>query len=640
MNGFATFQRERAPWFIWALMLGLAIIPPLTFAWIWFAPPAGTVPTGVYGVDGAVFVNCMRMFDTNYFTPYASCQAVLGDHSSAYFTPPFFWLYGALGAFGRLIHANEFLLLGCANGLGLFLYLFAVERFLRTVFPRQANLGFVLFAIAGGPGGVMYIASWALGFLNAPNFEPYFYRCALYQLFEGARPSPILAAPRLYYTISMACCFGALTCFLRQYENRSRAHGAWGALLLFAGTLINLRYGVMAWGVMCCYLIADSRWDWRGLLRKAFASLEMFAPTALAWLIGWLLMRRNPMFVRGTMEVVRTHMWLSPFICAMLFHLIAAVSPILKSARDGSRVARVMSCGAMGYLAAYAGLYVLYNAYYGNYLLCLDVTSAMRVSDPALIGAIIGVVYGVVRGGVSKANTSDGTEIDRTRLAWVALWFLVFGSVAISAFGGGWFLRLVPERLMIFLAVPLAVFAAHGIQLIAKTHGRFAMAFVGVMIACGLCSIGVSSACFQGPLGHRPGKGPYGYAHCELMNETDARLIEKIDGGVVLAPVTYGPSFADVLAIRPGVKVLFGFGSMNLGDLDPAESEKEARAFFDASSSDESRRALVERRCVNYVFCPDSHPLPEDMLRALRGTPWLQETARDGAGVLYKIVVD
>jgi len=627
MNAAGTTERKGTPKWVWAIMIALPAIMPLTFLWIAYFPPAGMAPTGIHGVDGAVFINCMRMLETGFYTPFANCHAPLGTHSSAYFAAPFFWMYGLLGALGRIIHANEFLLLGIANGVGGFLYLLAAYFFLRTAFPKQANLAFALFALAGGPGGVLYVLSWLLDLHHAPQFEPYFYRYALYQLFEGARPSPILAMPRLYYTVSMACCLAAIACFIKSEDTR---HKTAAALLLFLGTLVNLRYGPMAWGVIVLYLIVNAD---RSLHDRMRAAMAMLAPVALAWAIGWWMLRRSPAFVEGTTEHIRTHMWLSPFISAMLFHLIIVPRQAALGIRPLRGIARVASSAALGYLAAYTILYVLYNAYYGNVWLCLDVTSAMRISDPSLLGAVAGAAWSIAR----HHGMTLTADVERVRTGWISLWMLSFLCIAISAFGQGWFLRLVPERAMIFLALPFAVLAAKGLQEWRATRPRLAISLLAVMLVCGLCAIGVASACFQGPLGHRPGQSPYGYAHCEIMNKADADLLARIDGGVVLTPVTYGPSFSDVLAVQPNTGVVYGFGSVNLGDRDPAAAKEDTDAFFSKGCDEFLRRKFVEQWCVRYVYCPDSHPVDENVLEELRRTPWLEEVGVSGEAALFKV---
>jgi hypothetical protein len=627
MNATAAPERTGTPWWVWAIMIALPAIMPLTFLWIAYFPPLGTTPTGIHGVDGAVFINCMRMFETGFYTPFANCHAPLGTYSSAYFAAPFFWMYGFLGALGRLIHVNEFLLLGIANGVGGFLYLLAAYFFLRTAFPKQANLAFALFALAGGPGGVLYIVTWLLGLHQAPQFEPYFYRYALYQLFEGARPSPILAMPRLYYTVSMACCLAAIACFIKSEDTR---HKTAAALLLFLGTLVNLRYGPMSWGVIVLYLIVNADRSLRGRMRAAMA---MLAPVALAWAIGWWMLRRSPAFVEGATEHIRTHMWLSPFISAMLFHLIVVPRQAALGIRPLRGIARVASSAALGYLAAYTILYVLYSAYYGNVWLCLDVTSAMRISDPSLLGAVAGALWSIAR----HRGMTLTADVEKVRTGWISLWMLSFLCIAISAFGQGWFLRLVPERAMIFLALPFAVLAAKGLQEWRATRPRLAISLLAVMLVCGLCAIGVASACFQGPLGHRPGQSPYGGAHCEIMNKADADLLARIDGGVVLTPVTYGPSFGDVLAVRPNTGVVYGVGSVSLEDRDPAAAKEDTDAFFSKGCDEFLRRKFVEQWCVRYVYCPDSHPVDGNVLEDLRRTPWLEEVGVSGKAVLFKV---
>ena len=661
MNAVAAPERRSTPWWVWVIMIALPCIMPLTFLWIAYFPPAGTTPTGIQGVDGAVFINCMRMFETGFYTPFANCHAPLGGHSSAYFAAPFFWMYGVLGAIGRCIHANEFLLLGVANGVGGFLYLLAAYFFLRTAFPRQANLAFLLFALAGGPGGLLYVVTWLLGLHDAPQFEPYFYRYALYQLFEGARPSPILAMPRLYYTVSMACCLGGIAYFLKgeqvgpvspkprpaglrsgfrkcgyafgegePTETQRRPYRIATAVLLFLGTLINLRYGPMAWGVVVLYLIVDAN---RTIRERTRAAIGTLAPIALAWAIGWWMLGRSPAFVESVTGQIRTHMWLSPFVSAMLFHLIIVPRQVFLGTRPLSRVPRIVSSAASGYLTTFAVLYVLYNAYYGNVWLCLDVTSAIRISDPSLLGALAGAMWSIVR----HRGTTSAADVEKLRTGWVSMWLLCFLCIAISAFGQGWFLRLVPERVMIFLALPFAVLASKGLQEWRQTRPRLAVSLLSVMVVCGLCAIGVASACFQGPLEHRPGKGPYRYAHCEIMGNADADLMARIPDGVVLTPVTYGPSFGDVLAVRPNIGVVYGFGSVNLSNRDPAAAKDDSAAFFTEGCDDAIRKKLVEKWCVGFVYCPDSPPGAERVIGELRRTPWLEEVGASGKAVLFLV---
>jgi hypothetical protein len=620
---------RRIPLWIWGIMVGLSGIVPITFVWAKYFPPPGTVSTGIHGVDGAVFITCMRMFDTGFFSPFANCRSPLGTHSSAYFAAPFFWMYGILGSLGRAFRLDEVLLLGLANGLGGFLYLLAVYLFLREAFPKQANLAFLLFALAGGPGGVLYIITWLLGVQASPLFEDYFYRYALQQLFEGARLSPVLAMSRLYYTASMACCVAALTCFLKSFRVEARRNTALSMMWLFLGTFINLRYGPMAWAILALYLLADRA---RALRDRFRLGATLVVPVILAGGLGWLMLRRSPMYIEGATTYVRTHMWFSTFLSAVLFHLAVVPRQTMLGTRTLPRIARLCAYAGVGYLVAYFVLYVLYNAYYGNLWRCLDVTSAIRISDWALAGAGIGILWNLLRPGPPASRS------DASLHGWITLWLLAFLTVGISAFGQGWFLRFCPERVMIFLGLPIAILAALGIEEWRRTRPRMARLLLGTMIGCGICAIAVASACFQGVLGHRPGKGPYGYAHCELMNQADADALQSLPGGVVLTPVTYGPSFGDVLAQRPNTSVVFGFGSVNLSDRDQGASKADCRTFFAGTTSETVRKAIVDDWCVDYVYCPDSHPVDPDVVTTLQQTPWLEEVTRCGNAMLFRVL--
>ena len=87
--------------------------------------------------DSVIFIHAMRMFDTDFWAPYVSCAAADQGHSASYFPLPFMWMYGCVGAVGRLLHINEFLMLGLANACGAALYLSAIYFFLTQ--PSHRN---------------------------------------------------------------------------------------------------------------------------------------------------------------------------------------------------------------------------------------------------------------------------------------------------------------------------------------------------------------------------------------------------------------------------------------------------------------------------------------------------------------------
>ena len=626
-----TSGRRRIPAWVWAVTIMLSSIPPFTHFWIAHFPPEGTAPTGLHGGDSAVFIHCMRMFETGFFSPYANCKAARGTHSPGYFAAPFFWIYGAVGAIGRALHVDEFQTLGWANGLGGFAYLLAAYLFLREAFPKQANPAFLLFALGGGPGGILFMVTGALGLHGAPDFEAYFERYAHYQLFEGAGLMPVLLMTRLYYTLPLACCLVALALLLKGTEGASRRFIAAAAVLLFVATLINLRFGPMAWGVFVLYLAADGQ---RPLSTRARLAAVTAIPVLVAWALGGLMLRKNPAYVAGALATVRTNIWLSPFVAATIFHLTVVPQEVVRGVRRLPRFARTCACAAIGYLVAYLVLYCLYNAYYGNIWRCLDYNSALNISDWALLGAAIGAALGL---GSPARNVSPCDE-NAVAHAWIALWLLGLLAVGISAFGHGWFLRLVPQRLIVFLPLPLAVAAARGIQRLHATRPYLARTLTVVMVTCGVCSIVVASACFQGPLGHRPGRGPFAWTHCELMSLADADALDCVDGGVVLTPVTWGPAMGDVAAIRPNTSTVFGYGALNFTDERHTASFELLHAFFNDDTPEASRKKLVDDWCVDYVYCPDCHPVDEHVLAALRDTPWLSEVTRSGKAVLFRVV--
>ena len=665
MNDRADSQRisDRTPAWVWAVMLALSLTQPLTAHWIQHFPPVGTVPTGLSGGDSAVFIHCIRMFDTGFFSPYANCHSALGTHSPANFPAPFFWLYGVIGALGRALRLDDFQTLGWANGVCGFLYLFAAYRFLRAAFPRIANLAFGLFALGGGPAGILYVITGFLGLHDHPLFEPYFQRFVEYQLSEGVSLSPILLLPRIYYTLPLACCFGAITCYLIACGTGRQGHRfalgtAAACVLLFAGTFINQRFGPMAWAVILLYAILDRDSPLASrVVTPAVALVSVCAAIAL----GWAMMRGNLAYVQGTLAVGRNQIWLSPLIVAALFHWGVVPREIVIHAKRLASFARVAAYGALGYLMAFLLLYVGYNAYFGNLWRCLDFTSAVHMSDWALMGVVAGFAWGIARsrrkeearrkkkdvlcGDVDSLflhpspfilHPSSFQPEDR-RAQWMVLWFLAFLAVGISAFGQGWFLRLGPQRALAFLGVPVAVLTALGIRRLRETHPCAARALTATILLCGISSILVASACFQGPLGHRPNRGPFAYTHAELITETDAEALEHIDRGVVLAPVTYGPPFGDVIAQRPGLSTVFGYGTLCLSDRDSLAVMRQVQRFFSQDVSEQDRRTLVQDWCVNYVYCPDSTRVEDEVLADLRQIPWLKEVVQYGHAVVFKV---
>ena len=629
MSGGNANDPTRTPTWVWAVAAVLAATQPLLCLWTTYAPPAGLVSTGLHVPDSALFLHAMRMFRTGFESLYATCQSPYGTHSIAYFPLPHLWLYGALGAVARLAALPDFIAYGLANGLGAFVYLLVVYALLREVAPKQANLAFLLYTLSGGFGGILYVATGAFGLHAAPGFEDYFRRYALYELFEGAHLQPLLCFPRLYYTVSLALCLGALTLLARGVRRARVTPVVAAGLLMVPGAFINLRYGVFTLALAALFLYAQSERPARmrpARTRYAYGAL-LAAPAAVGAALALALLRTNPVAIRNHHDVASQVMYLSPFLSVVALHLLVVPGEAARRIGRLPLMGRVAAFGATGYLTAFAALFLAYQVYYGNVLVARDAAVAVAVSDWALLGACAGAAYALAR----RGRSAPASERD-----WVVLWLLFFLALAISAFGRGWFLQFGPQRLQIFLWLPICVLSAAGLERWRKSRPRAARGLTAAMVACGLTSAAVTVLCFQGPLGYRPGASPYAAFHAEVMTEADAAVMAHVGAGIVLAPL-YA---ADVIAMRRGNRVVFGVGSFNCSDQRFVTLRAQVADFFSPAADDPRRRQCVRDWCVGYVYCPDTWPVDADTVEQLRSTPWLHEVAAEGRAVLFEVAAD
>ena len=664
--------REGVPKWVWLVIAALACIEPLTHVWIAHFPPAGTVPTGMHVGDSGHHLICMRMFETGFHSPFAKDAPPYGTHHFGFFAPPLFLLYGVLGLIRRALGVDAFLFLGLANGVGGALYLASAYAFLRAVVPRHANRAFLLFALGGGLGGVLFVVTGALGLHAAPAFEEYFRRYAHYGLIEGPHLSPVLLTPRLYYTLPMALALGGLTAFVRVGRwptlraarecgrRRSRRQpkaqgggkqspGFWDATdsapegrqqpmrtrhlvvagaLLFCATFINVRVGPVAWVIAALHLAC--RTDRPGGERLRLG-VGLAAPVALGAALASAMIGLSPAYSANLIATVKMSMWLSPFVSATVFYFLVVPCEVGRGLRVLPPWLRVAAWAAVGYLAAFAVLYLGYQAYYGNVWRCLDVTVAIRMSDWALLGAPMGALWAMRR----RAPRDEASEANGT--AWVVLWLLFFLALALSAFGQGWFMRLNPQRLMIWLGLPICILGAQGLARIEGQRRKLGRALTAIIVGCGVCSIAVASLFFQGPLGREPGKGPFAYLHYEVMTRADAHILDRLEEGRVLTPPWSPISFGEIVALRPGLSVVGGPGAMNISAERFGPLQAQVEQFFNVDGSDEARRDLVREWGVDYVYCPDTCPVDEALLDKLRSTEWLHVVAEQDKAVLFKV---
>lgn len=612
----------RTPWWVWALGAVLACTEPVMHIWIASFPPPNAVPTGLRAHDSVIYLQSMKAVESGCEMPFAGVESSRGDQDPRYFVVPNFMLYAALGALAHALHVDHFLFLGFANGLGAFLYLIAVFRFLEEASPRYARAAFALFALGGGLGGVSYLFTGILGLHDVHLFDEYFRRFALYELIEGPHLLPFLHFQRIYYTVSLACCYAGLALFLR-YERQGRRF-AWPAcLLLAAGTFINMRYGPLAWSILALCLI-----DRPGAprLRAELAGIAL-GGVLLGLAAAVTAHYAHPRLLENAYHTVRQAMWLSPFVCAAALHSITVPQRVVFALARSRGLPRALGFAACGYLAAFAALFLAYQVYYGNLLIARDAAAALAISDWALAGGLLGA------GAAFLFRRFSAEAGARPPQSWVSLWLLLFTAGAVSAFAQGRFLGFSPQRLMVFLWLPLCLLSAETLT-DWGTRRRIPCALTSAAFAvAGVSSILVSALFFHGPVGRVPGKGPFARLHTEIMSSADAELLDAVRPGRVLAPMPFG----DIASLRPGVGAVHGVGALQ-ADIAYLETEQAVSRFFSADGDDAFRRRFVRERRVDYVYCPDTFPVDEAVVRRLRAARWLRVAAEGGRGVLFQVV--
>ncbi|HPO14758.1 MAG TPA: hypothetical protein PLI09_15055 [Candidatus Hydrogenedentes bacterium] len=623
------------PRWVWVIIIALSLVEPVTHGVLLYGLPEGVAPTGLHIGDTAFFLTAMQIFLNGFESPYATCQSPAGYKNITYFVLPLDWLYGVLGVCAAVLHVHRFIVLGIANGLGMMLYLLAVYWFLRSMAPRRANLAFVLFVLCGGVAGMLYIVTGLLGMQGLPGFETWFRRYANYELIEGAFLAPWLMAPRLYYTLPLAIGFASLTLWLRAYREQPGRPG-WGSLLLLlAGSYLNARLGPMFMAVAGLYVLMDTRVQWW----KRVGYVALYAvPAVITTSLLMLQLRWNPESLENADTILRRCAWLGSMAGLLVWRLVVLPYAARPGWRDLSWLWRCVAGMALGYLAAFAVLYVGYQKYKGTLWAGGDVMAAVAVSDWALLGLVPGVIvsWWLRPKAAACPEASEAEELKaQTPLGWFWLWFLLFLAVAVSAFGQGRFLSLTPERMMALMGVPLAVLSAEGLS---RMPRMFSRGMLGVLVVSGLCSMLVAVLCFQGPLFHRF-QGPFSWAHSEIMSPVDARLMEKIDQGTVLAPDWRSPLFGDfIVHNRPGTRTIYGLGSLDYGGVHIRSLSRNVQRFFTATSNDWERQQFVRNWCVDYVYCPQTEPVAPEALRQLREATWLREVASEDRAALFEVL--
>lgn len=622
--------KRRMPRWVGMIILGLGLINPISHWAIRHFPPEGTVPSGLHTVDTGACLTAMAHCGGDFYSPYARCRSEFGTHHSSLYSLPHHNLYGAMGVAGRFLRIPPFYMLALANGTGLAFYLLAAYLLLRVAVPHLANLAFLLFALGGGLGGVLYVAASVLGMNDHPLFPEYFYRYFIAELCEGARFQPHLLAARLYYTLPLGLGLLAISGTIAAAQERRYRWLPPAALALALGCFLNFRVGPMVWSVAIAYLICADKAP--GCIRWTAAAALTGGLMAGLMPAAWML-SRNPELVKAVGINARSAMWLSPFISATFFYWLVVPCGLFRILAHLPRLLRAAGYAALGYVAAYLILYAIYQAYYGNFWRCLDFTVAVRMCDWALLGAPFGAAYGFWRiPDASRPAVAPGVP-------WAALWFLGFFAVSFSAFGQGWFLRFTPDRFAVMLGLPLAILGAVAMRHLHRKHPYLAAAWVGTVVCCGIASILVTWTVSYGPLGYRSMQQHFPWTRWAFIHKADAHVLERLGPGVALTPSLGNPLFGDIIALRPENAVVYGNGTIDYSREVMPELRKRVMDFYSPETSDAARMALLRDWCVDYVFCPDTDPIAPEMIEILRAAPYLREVASQDHAVLFMVTL-
>jgi len=616
----------KTPWWIVGIIVAFALIEPLTHVWLAHGLGDDVAHSGFHIGDTPFFTTDMEVFGNGFYSPYIACDTEDGRRDPVLFALPHHWLYAAIGWVGRLVGLAPFLTLGLANGLAAAFFLAMVWRFFRVVAPERASLAFLLFTLSGGVGGLLWLASWAWGVSDTAGFETWFHRFARYELIEGPFLSPVLVLPRLYYTLPLGIGFAALVAYIGSMS-RGLSMPSMGAILLqMLTTYLNARVGLLLWGVAACFMLVQPGLPMKQKLRYVIYYL---VPTVVATLVMQALFGLNVTGAENFSELLRRSAWFGSLITATLWLWPPVLIALWKHLGNLPWSGRLLLGWGAGYGVAFAVLYGAHQLWYGNFLSGGETAAAIAISDWALLG--------IIPGSLVLFRKSDSNPLAATE-SWVALWFLGLTCLAISAFGNGWFLRLMPERCLIVLGAPMALLAAEGLQSIRTRLPKLTTAYTGWVVVCGLCSLGVSTLCFQGPLGHTPSTSPFGWVHSELVLPEDIALIDRIEGGTVLAPASEPPLLGDVIVVRrPLARTVFGQPSLEFSDVNMLTLARRVQEFYDPATSDVVRRAFVAGWCVDYIYCPATRPVAPEVIEQFNRTPWLIPVDWEGDAVIYLV---
>ncbi len=616
------------PWWVWALCILLPGTEIFLHAFMPLLLPQEAAFTGFHIGDTPFFLTSMNIFVNCFDSPYATCQSPAGLASAQYFMLPHHWLYGAIGWTAHVLSVAPFLMLGFANALCGFLYLVSAYFLLRRLIPRHVSYAFLIFTLGGGAGGVLYLLSAVMGWVDATGFEAWFHRYARYELVEGPFIAPLLVMPRLYYTLPLA-----LGCFSLNAGLRGLLPGRPYPLvvilpLLFFTTYLNARVGMLFFLVHLCFFYSIRN-------RAAAARLSYATACGVVTILTLLLVQfqfqYNPSGAANVDILLRRCAWMSSLLSLLCWHFFSVPFALRRRIQRLPLLGKAAVWAALGYLFVFFFLYLAYQVYWGNLWGGGETAAAVAMSDWALLGGLAGLAGFYFRRHGSISLCSHATQT----MNGVVLWFLAFLAIAVSAWGQGALLRFMPERFLVLLGLPLAVLSAEGLARLRFRYPKCARMLFVSMLMCGVCSAAVATLCFQGPIGHAPGKSAFSWVHSESV---DAALIPVIDavptGAVVLAPATLPPLLGDVIVHRrPGTRTLLGQPSLEFGGVDMLAMSKAIQQFYAEDTPMEMRRAFLQDWCVTHMLVFSESPLRS----LLDEEKWAIPIVRNERAVLYAV---
>ena len=597
----------------------LALIEPVMHLAIPHMVGEGQVHTGFRIGDTPFFFTAMDSLRSGFESPYATCDSPMGQANAAYFALPHHWVYGILGWCAALIGLSDFIALGLANGLCGGLYLFAAWRLLQALWPERARDAFLLFSLGGGLAGVLYTVCSLLGVAHDAAFEAWFHRFARYELIEGPFIAPALVLPRLYYTLPLA-----LGCFALTRIVNTRVD--WKTLLLLAAcTYLNARLGPFVLALAWAWLGVQ---DTTPLNQRIKQGLLLVIPVAICFILVMLQFSVNPPAQENVSELLRRVAWFGSVVTALILFLPVLGIALWQNFKHAPKPERLLLGMAIGYFLTFGGLYVLHQTYYGNWLKGGDTAAALAGSDWALLGALTGAILtGLIR---TKNESAPITPARR----WAGLVFMALLCISISAWGGGLFMRLMPERCLVLLGIPLALLTVAGLE----SLGRFRTLAMNGILICGTVSILVAHLFFQGPWGYPKGNTAFAWTHSEVMPIEDAQCIAAAEG-TVLVPAYLPPYLGDVIVhTNPGTRTVFGQPTLEFAGVNMAEQAHSVHHFFQAPTTTEERWSLINKWCVDTIYCPSTYPFEEGVLEQLENIPWLELSKQEGDARLYRII--